>query len=811
MLQWQECKAQAKGALLLFRMGDFYEAFFEDAEILAREAEVALTKRQEVPMSGVPAHSVDGYIDRMVARGYQIAVAEQVEEQKKGKALLRREVVRIVTAGTLIDSALLKEKKHNFFCAIVKGDGVFGLAFLDVTTGDFLISEVKDLTAVKQLIESFRPTEFLLPDSLEDRSSWIEETEKGRSSVNIVPAWHVSPSVTHPFLKNHLQVSAFDGFGAETMDAALCAAGGLLRYLQGERRVSVAHVHRMRTHVPADFMLLDAATRRHLDLTTSPGGPQHTLFGVMDHTLTPMGGRLLRAWLEHPLLSAKKIGARQQQVNAFFSDPHLLESLRGHLQGVRDLERLMTKVVAKCASPRDLLALARSLVPLRAIQETLKHSSVHVSEEVLQIHPIESIVERVCTTLVDDPPAKSSDGMVIRSGFYQELDQLRSLSQNGRSWLVDYQAELRANTGIKTLKVSYNRVFGYYISVSRAQEDRVPSDFSLRQTLANEQRYITPMLKEYEHRVLVADERSREIESALFETLREEIATYSAEVFRTAHAVALLDCYTALAHLALHEGYVCPHVDEGFDFHVEEGRHPVLEKACRDEKFVPNHTLLTSQEPIWVITGPNMGGKSTYLRQVALIAIMAQVGSFVPARCARIGIVDRVFTRIGASDDLATGRSTFMVEMSEAAYILHHITPRSLILFDEIGRGTSTYDGIAIAWSIIEFLVNRPQRPKTLFATHYWEMTRLEERFSTVKNYHVAVEEQGERLRFLRKIVKGKGDKSYGIHVARLAGLPREVIARAGSLLTSFERKRQESKKKAFPEHGEQQLLLFDL
>jgi len=719
MIQWEACKAKAPEALLLFRLGDFYEAFHEDAKLISKEIGLTLTGRQGTPMCGVPFHTADSYIDKLVAKGYKIAIAEQMEDPRSVKGLVKREIVRIVTPGTLVNSGLLSDKRNNYFACIAGNE----LATLDVSTGEFRI--VKTSNDLADELHRIRPSEILTNCEL--------------------------PELRFPCVVNKREFKE--------------AVPALLSYLK-ELNLRLDHVAEPVVDSLQSYMALDRSTLANLEIDT--------LLELIDQTATPMGARLLATWIKHPLLQVSEIEKRQDAVEAFLKTPILL-------QDVRDLERLMMKTSANYGTPRDLLALGLSMSKIPAIQEALANFT---APEIVQCQSALSdpVSIKILSVLSDSPPLRIGEGDVFKDGVHPELDRLRTLSRDSITWMANYQVRLREETNIKTLKVGYTKAFGYYIEVSRAQGDRIPAGFQRRQTLVNAERFITEELKNYEYQVLTAEERSKALEIQLFEQLRSEVARHSAAINRTAKAIGRIDALLSLAHVAKEHKWNRPLVDDSDLFEIKEGRHPLVEKSVGRASFIPNDTSLSHQ--LMLITGPNMAGKSTYIRQTALIAILAQIGSFVPATSARIGLVDKIFSRIGASDDLARGQSTFMVEMTETANILHHATAKSLVLLDEIGRGTSTYDGISIAWSVAEYLM-REIRAKTLFATHYWELTQL----PGALNFQVAVQETADGVVFLRKIIRGGTDKSYGIHVAKLAGLPTKVIRRAQEMLKELESK----------------------
>lgn len=794
MAQWNACKRAAENAVLLFRMGDFYEAFYDDAELMAKELGITLTKRQGIPMAGVPVHTCESYVDKLVGKGYRVAVAEQVEDPKKTKGLVKREVVRVVTPGTLVDSALLNDKDNNFFAALTLNGPVFGLAFLDLSTGEFRVIEFDNPKELLSELYRLRPSEFLVSRKFQAKHGDLLADLKVAYQflINEVEDWHFDWQNTANFLVEHFRVQSLDGFGLKEMTAAVSSAGALLRYLQDELCLAIQQIRSIGTYSTAEFMSLDQTTQRNLELTESlqDGSRRNTLLGIMDRTHTPMGGRLLHRWLKQPLLCVEAIVKRQDACQAFVDNRCALDECNQLLGQVRDLERLMMKIASAYASPRDIATLRFSLLPLPMLQKVVGELPAELLRELAEgIEDFEGLTTLIGHALVDEPPARLGEGKLFRKGFNAELDELADLSKNGKDWLAQYQTHLRETLDIKTLKVGYNRVFGYYIEVSKGQSDRMPNQFSRRQTLANSERFLSPELKAYEEKILSAEDRIAALENQLYTELRQQVAAFSEPVLRVATAIANIDCLQSLASLARDKGYTRPLVDESDTLDIAEGRHPVIEDANLSERFVPNDTQIDSdKQRCLIITGPNMAGKSTYIRQVALLSIMAQMGSFIPADSARIGIVDKVFTRIGASDDLSRGQSTFMVEMTETANILNNATSKSLVILDEIGRGTSTYDGISIAWAVAEFLLTAEgRRAKTLFATHYWELTKLEELIPGAVNLHVAVRECEDSIVFLRKILPGNTDKSYGIHVAQLAGLPEKVVSRAKSILEHLE------------------------
>lgn len=793
MVQWHTCKQQAPQAVLLFRLGDFYEAFYEDAHLLAKVLGLTLTKRQDIPMSGIPHHASEGYIDKLIAKGFCVALAEQLEDPKTTKGIVKREIVRIITPGTLTHSTLLSEKSNNFIISLTQAGKLLGLACLDVTTGDFWISEFSCISDLLNELCRLRPSELLTTQKfyLKYESLFQEIQQVVSLVINKQAEWHFEHQSALNFLIQHFKVYSLEGFGLQGLIAGTNAAGALLRYIQDVLSFPIHHIQDIRLLSTAQYMLLDRITQRNLELTlTHDGSRKNTLLAVLDYTQTPMGGRLIHHWIKQPLLSVAVIHQRQEAIEACLKQPVILKDLKEALIHVKDIERLVMKINTGQANPRDIKALSCSFSPIESIKQlTLNLSSSWFNEKAKGLDSLQTMTEKIDKALVEEPPIRLGEGCAFQQGFHLELDELKNLSHNSKAWIASYQTQLKEETGIKTLKVGYTKVFGYYIEVSRGQAEKMPTTFTRKQTLVNAERYISPILKSYESKILTAEERIYSIENELFRQLCQEISQYTKLIYQVAQTVAQLDCICSLAEAARLNEYCRPLMTEGKVLKIQEGRHPVIEQVYKKEKFISNDTLLNAEEHrLLVITGPNMAGKSTYLRQVALITIMAHMGSFVPAKQAEIGIVDKIFTRIGASDDLSRGQSTFMVEMTETANILNNVTSHSLVLLDEIGRGTSTYDGISIAWSVAEYLLTKENRlAKTLFATHYWELTQLEEQIFGAVNYQVAVHETENEINFLRKIVKGGTDKSYGIHVARLAGLPISVIHRSKEILTHLE------------------------
>jgi DNA mismatch repair protein MutS len=800
MRQYHAVKQQVPGALLMFRLGDFYELFFEDAVTAARELEITLTARNKekgapVPMCGVPYHSAENYIARLIGRGYRVAICDQMEEASAGKKLVRREVTRIVTPGTATDAHLLRSHENNYLAAVARNGARAGVAYVDVSTGEFRATEL-DLADLPGMLESLGAKEILVPAE----ASLFSGPEPRRWIVTELDEWVFSPDYADRILREHFRLLSLDGYGLAGKSAAIAAAGAVLHYLRDTQRAALDHLDPPRHFDRAETMMLDAVTVRNLELLEpifSDGGA--TLVGVLDQTATGMGGRLMRQRLLRPSLDRDEIEARLDSLGDLVREVILRAELRKLLASVLDIERLLAKVTIGSAGPRDLLALGKSLAQTPRLAEAAGLTSTPLSERLAQtfgrLDPVSEASLPILEALSDTPPANIGDGPTVRAGFDAELDELRDLSQNGRQYVAQIEARERQRTGIASLKIRYNNVFGYYIEISKANLHNTPADYERKQTLVNAERFTTPELKDYERKILAADEKILEIEKRIFAEIRQKTALHAQRIRATASAIADLDVSAALAQVAAENHYARPRFSDAEDSTSSEmliaaGRHPVIEKLQSEEagRFIPNDLCLNyATGHIALITGPNMGGKSTYLRQAALIAILAQMGSWVPADSALLPIVDRIFTRIGASDNLARGRSTFMVEMTETAVILNTASPRSFIILDEIGRGTATYDGLSLAWAVIEHICSTT-RARTLFATHYHELTELAEQLEGVRNLRVAVKEAGDRIIFLRRVEPGKADRSYGIEVARLAGLPDSVIERAREVLRLHER-----------------------
>jgi len=771
--------------ILFYRLGDFYEMFFEDAKTAAPILNVALTKRGGTPMCGVPYHAAQNYIARLLKAGKRVAIAEQTSEAIPGK-LVEREIARILTAGSIDDLTLLDDQRPNYLAALSKSKSSYGLAAIDHTTGDFIIAEFTDAAQLLDELARLSPSELLIPDHQ------IADFSENHPHALPYDGYTFLPEHATDLLKNHFNVHSLDGFGCANLPAASAAAGAALHYLIHQLRRPCEHLNPPRLLENGKHVLIDQASQRNLDLIESRSGPKHTLLAVLDRTQTPMGGRLLRNWLLHPLRDLTALTARQENIAALLAEPFLLSKARESLKNIRDIERTTSRLSQNSGNPRDLQSLCISLKQIPALVEdlsTLFQSKInnHKSTILNHLHPLPNLTETLEAALSDEPPANVKDGNIIRDGHSPELDELRSAARGGKDWIARLQEDERKRTGIDSLKIKFNNVFGYFIEITTSQLAKVPADYTRKQTMSNAERYITPALKEMENKVLGAEERSKQLEYELFLGLRQQVVTHLRPLQETAAAIAEIDVLCSLAETAQLHRHCRPDLTQGTELIISNGRHPVLEQTLTDTKFVPNDTeLLPESCRLQILTGPNMAGKSTYIRQLALITLMAQIGAYVPADTATIGLADRIFCRVGASDDLSRGQSTFMVEMSETALILNHATERSLVILDEIGRGTATFDGLSIAWAVAEHLHDEV-KCRTLFATHYHELTDLANTRDAVTNCNVAVREWNEEIIFLHKILPGPADKSYGIQVARLAGLPKPVLARARAILSHLE------------------------
>ncbi len=839
MQQYLEVKQQHPDCLLMYRMGDFFEMFFEDAQIAARELEITLTSRESggerVPMAGVPHHAVDGYLARLIDKGYRVAMCDQVEDPRFAKGLVKREVTRLVTPGTLLESQYLSERQNNYLAAVCKGSKGFGIAYCDVSTGEFKATEVGSAVQVQTELQRLAPSEIVVPVPV---ALW-QEIAWGRGPIRLTPdrldpEWQaalgeelaLTPRPDHLFgpqrgrqqILDHFGVVSLEPFGLEQHPLAVAACGAVLAYLQETQLSHMPPFHAIVPYRQSDFMGLDAGSRRNLELTQTAraGAASGSLLNVLDSTRTAMGGRRMRTWLLHPLLDPDAIGLRLDAVELLVGSGVVRQRLFEALAGVRDLERLATRIAAGTANARDLLALRDSLAALPTIAAGVAGAGANaLLDPVATVHPdFTALAAQISRTLVDAPPATVTEGGLIQDGLDPELDRLRAMTSQTESWMTALEQTERERTGIRSLKIGYSKTFGYFIEITHANRDAVPADYQRKQTLVNAERYVTPDLKEREGELLTARERMHNLEYDLFVELRAEAQGHVPQLLETAGHIADLDVLLAFAESAVKHHYVRPVVDASTTLEITAGRHPVVERLLPPGTYVPNDTRLdTDRNRLLIITGPNMSGKSTWMRQNALIVLMAQIGCFVPARAARIGVVDRIFTRVGAVDDLATGQSTFMVEMNETAAILHQAGPRALVLLDEIGRGTSTFDGISIAWSVAEHLASTVQS-RTLFATHYHELTNLAKSQPGVRTCQVLVEEHEDGIVFLRRVVPGGADRSYGIEVARLAGLPPAILSRARQILAEIERRNRLSlalRQASTDETEVSQLPLFDL
>lgn len=789
--QYLEIKQQYPDAIVFFRLGDFYETFDQDAETTSRELEIVLTSRNvakgvRIPMAGIPYHAVDNYMSKLISKGYHVAIAEQIGEAQ-ARGLVHREVVRVVTPGTVVEPGMLKNEQNNYLVSAFFDENIVGVAYVDITTGEFSCTEFQTSDPLNDLraeLIRLNPAELLLPDTLKIDTEF-------NNHITRYSSWHYEHSRANNNLQQHFNTSTLDGFGVGGKFHAVSAAGAILDYLSDTQPGALNLLTQLSLYSTDEFMNLDAATRRNLELTETlrRGETKGSLLYVLDHTTSPMGHRLIRQWVSKPLLKIDEIAARQEGITFFIKHGILRAELFHLLKRINDLERLMARVISGHALPRDLLTIRNTLENLPELLALLENEDCsELTSTLKQINPCLQEFDFLTASIADDPPATLQNSGIIKEGYSAELDQVITASQNARDWINNLENIERERTGIKTLKVGYNRVFGYYIEITRSNSNLAPSEYIRKQTLVNAERYITPEMKEYETLVLNAEERIREIEGRLFKQICQILSQSSKRLLQTAQGIATLDVFVSLAEVAVNGNYTKPDLSDSVCLEIYDGRHPVVETYVSENRFIPNDSIFEKGELVRIITGPNMSGKSTFLRQVALIVLMAQIGSYVPASSAKIGITDRIFTRIGAQDEIHAGQSTFMVEMIETANILNHATNRSLLILDEIGRGTSTYDGLSIAWSVVEYIHNHPKlRARTLFATHYHELTQLSELLPGVRNYNVAVSEADNNVVFLHKIVPGGADRSYGIHVGQLAGLPRSVVQRAVEILQQLE------------------------
>ena len=794
MAEYVKTKQQYKDCILFYRLGDFYEMFFEDALTVTKELEITLTGKdcgleERAPMCGVPFHAAETYINRLIEKGYKVAICEQVEDPKKAKGLVKREVIRVVTPGTTLDAASLDESKNNYLMSIVSMEDHFGCAIADISTGDCFLTEVDKPQKLLDEINKFVPAEIICNDAF-FMSGVDTDDLKNRLGICVFPldAWYFDDSLCKRTLKEHFHVNTLEGLGIQDYDIGVIASGALFLYLQETQKSALSHMAGIRPYAAEKYMLIDSSSRRNLELveTLREKNKRGSLLWVLDKTKTAMGARTLRSYVEQPLIDAQKINRRLEALEELNKSPMLRDEIREYLNPIYDLERLISRISYQSANPRDLIAFASSLEMLPHIRQILKDFKTPLLTELYEdMDPLEDIASLIKSAIVDEPPLAQKDGGIIREGYHEDVDKFRRSRTDGKKWLTELEVREKERTGIKSLKIKYNRVFGYSLEVTNSFKELVPENYIRKQTLTNAERYITQELKDLEDLILGAEDKLYALEYELFCEVRDKVGAEVVRIQKTAKAVAALDVFASLALVAKRNNYVRPKINESGVLDIKNGRHPVVEQMIEHDMFIANDTYLDNQKKrVSIITGPNMAGKSTYMRQTALIVLMAQIGSFVPADKANIGIVDRIFTRVGASDDLASGQSTFMIEMTEVANILRNATSRSLLILDEIGRGTSTFDGLAIAWAVIEHISDTKLcGAKTLFATHYHELTELEGKISGVNNYCIAVKEKGDDIVFLRKIVKGGADKSYGIQVAKLAGVPDSVICRAKELV----------------------------
>ena len=794
MKQYMQTKEEYKDCILFYRLGDFYEMFFDDALTASKELEITLTGKncgleERAPMCGIPYHAVDSYLNRLVSKGYKVAICEQVEDPKTAKGIVKREVIRVVTPGTNLDTQGLDETKNNYIMCIVYMADRYGLSVADVTTGEYLVTELDSQTKLMDELYKFMPSEIVCNEAFYMSGLDLDDLKNRlHMAIYSLEAWYFDDALCRETLQEHFKVASLEGIGLSDYECGMIASGALLKYLEETQKNSLSHMSRLTRYATGNYMVLNSATRRNLELVETLREKQKrgSLLWVLDKTKTAMGARTLRKYVEQPLIDKESIVKRLDAVAELKDNAICREEIREYLNPVYDLERLVGKITYQSANPRDLIAFQSSLSMLPSVKCILKDMESDLLKEIYEeLDPLEELCDLVGRAIQEEPPLAMKEGGIIKDGYNEEVDRLRKAKSEGKNWLADLETKEREKTGIKNLRIRYNKVFGYYLEVTNSFKDLVPDYYTRKQTLANAERYIIPELKELEDTILGAEDKLCALEYELYCEVRNTIAAELTRIQRTAKAVAKLDVIASLALVAERNNYVRPKINEKGVIDIRDGRHPVVEKMIPNDMFIANDTYLDDKKQrISIITGPNMAGKSTYMRQAALIVLMAQLGSFVPASSANIGLVDRIFTRVGASDDLASGQSTFMVEMNEVANILRNATSKSLLILDEIGRGTSTFDGLSIAWAVVEYISNsKLLGAKTLFATHYHELTELEGKISNVNNYCIAVKEKGDDIVFLRKIVKGGADKSYGIQVAKLAGVPDPVINRAKEIV----------------------------
>ena len=794
MKQYMQTKEEYKDCILFYRLGDFYEMFFDDALTASKELEITLTGKncgleERAPMCGIPYHAVDSYLNRLVSKGYKVAICEQVEDPKTAKGIVKREVIRVVTPGTNLDTQGLDETKNNYIMCIVYMADRYGLSVADVTTGEYLVTELDSQTKLMDELYKFMPSEIVCNEAFYMSGLDLDDLKNRlHMAIYSLETWYFDDALCRETLQEHFKVASLEGIGLSDYECGMIASGALLKYLEETQKNSLSHMSRLTRYATGNYMVLDSATRRNLEVVETLREKQKrgSLLWVLDKTKTAMGARTLRKYVEQPLIDKESIVKRLDAVAELKDNAICREEIREYLNPVYDLERLVGKITYQSANPRDLIAFQSSLSMLPSVKCILKDMESDLLKEIYEeLDPLEELCDLVGRAIQEEPPLAMKEGGIIKDGYNEEVDRLRKAKSEGKNWLADLETKEREKTGIKNLRIRYNKVFGYYLEVTNSFKDLVPDYYTRKQTLANAERYIIPELKELEDTILGAEDKLCALEYELYCEVRNTIAAELTRIQRTAKAVAKLDVIASLALVAERNNYVRPKINEKGVIDIRDGRHPVVEKMIPNDMFIANDTYLDDKKQrISIITGPNMAGKSTYMRQAALIVLMAQLGSFVPASSANIGLVDRIFTRVGASDDLASGQSTFMVEMNEVANILRNATSKSLLILDEIGRGTSTFDGLSIAWAVVEYISNsKLLGAKTLFATHYHELTELEGKISNVNNYCIAVKEKGDDIVFLRKIVKGGADKSYGIQVAKLAGVPDPVINRAKEIV----------------------------
>ncbi|MDO8549118.1 MAG: DNA mismatch repair protein MutS [Ignavibacteria bacterium] len=799
MAQYYKIKEQNPDTILLFRVGDFFETFDEDAKTASKVLGITLTKRsngvaEDVPLAGFPFHAIDNYLPKLVRAGYRVAVCEQVENPKFAKGIVKREVIEVVTPGVTLSDKLLDHKRNNYAMAIYLREETAGISFCDISTGEFYTYEIPQEQITSQ-IETINPSEVLIQKRDKEKLTEIVHKVNRELRVTKLDDWIFNYDYGQELLLMQFKTVNLKGFGIEHLSSGIIAAGAVLNYLQETQKANLTHINHITLYNPSDYMTLDFATKRNLEIIFSMqgGGREGSLIEIMDKTVTPMGGRLLKKWISAPLRKLEPIIKRQESVEDLYKNKNLRKHLLKDLNEIGDLERLISRVCTARANPREVVAIKTSLKKIPFLKELLTKAGIKTLQQVGdELNPLEKLVDKIQSALIDSPPLNIADGGIIRSSFSVELDELRDISLHGKDWIANLQKSEREKTRISSLKVSFNKVFGYYIDISNAHKDKIPASYIRKQTLVNSERYITPELKDYEDKILNAEEKIYELEAELFNEVRLFVAAETEAIQLNAKLIAMLDCFISLAECAGEYNYVKPELSEDDKIEITEGRHPVVERILPPgEKFTPNNCHLDAEvNQVIILTGPNMAGKSVYLRQIGLIVLLAQIGSFVPAKSAKIGLVDRIFTRVGASDNITAGESTFLVEMQEAANILNNASSKSLILLDEIGRGTSTFDGISIAWAITEYLHEHPElRAKTLFATHYHELNEMSEIFPRIRNYKVEVREYGDKVIFLHKVNPGSADHSYGIQVAQMAGLPQFVINRAKEVLQNLESK----------------------